>query len=111
MECRIDNEGELIYFECERCNQRCVGVRADIDIFGRIFCGNCGACYTVDFVSETTGLQLYARRIWFSQMYLPPLECLKIFGDGQLSGQRAETFRRQNYRTFWQRLADFIRNR
>lgn len=109
MECRI--KGELLYFECERCNQRCVGVRADLDIWGHVFCGNCGACYTVDFVSGTTGLQLFARRIWFSHMYLPPLEWNEIYINGLNMGVDSEIKRRIRYRTFWRRLTDFIHNR
>jgi hypothetical protein len=108
MECKAD--GELLYFECERCGTACIGIRADLDPGGRVFCGSCGACYCIDFVSAgITGLKLYARRIWFSHMYLPPLEWNEIFGQGQDSGRRNEIWRR-HLRSIWQRFKDFIHN-
>lgn len=108
MEFRID--GELVYFECERCNEKCVTFEAKFRTWGnqRCFCAFCGAGYVLYSASDENR---WVERITMGGMYLPPLEWNEIFGEGQLSGQRNETCRRQHYRTFWRRLGDFIHNR
>lgn len=97
-----------VFFECEQCQSTCIGEDRFGEGCARVFCSNCGACYALYMDVEGNKT---VRRIEMGEMYLPPLEWNVIFGNGQRSGQRAETFRRQHYRTFWQRLRDFILNR
>lgn len=100
--------GVHVYFECERCQSTCVTEDRFGEWSARAFCGNCGACYAL--YMDVDGKKTLTR-ITMGEMYMPPLQWNEIFGDGQCSGQRAEAFRRQHYRTFWQRLGDFIHNR
>lgn len=105
MEYTVD--GELVYFNCERCGERSVTIRRS-QCSDRTFCDNCGTCYSLLLIDAAGSFRLVSTEM--EEMYLPPTQWIRLHNSGAAVGERWETGRRRA-RSFRQRLGDFIHNR